>query len=249
VFLQECQSLQSIPTKQANFRRGAQASEQIASSFINKIQSFPPGLGRLWQRPSAESAPRSGASPDGGSTRNGRSGRQVNKAWRRQGHGEGARGRTAGGRYPQRGERGCPVPHHGDARYAAGPASQSRYPRAGSDGRTSPLATRPSATHPRLSGSGRITPATAGPEDESCRLPGSGAGAVRYLGAGMRGWRHGHVTYHLLIIESCCMDGFAPVPAGRGATAGVDRSGNDPSAFSSFGSAAASARARSISID
>jgi hypothetical protein len=29
--------------------------------------------------------------------------------------------------------------HHGEARYAVGPASQSRYPRAGSDGRTNPL--------------------------------------------------------------------------------------------------------------
>ena len=71
----------------------------------------------------------------------------------------------------------------GVARFAARPASQSRHPRAGSDGRTDPLRHRrlctgsPSraASHPR----------TAGPWDNSCPQPVSGAVAVRYLGADM----------------------------------------------------------------
>ncbi len=71
----------------------------------------------------------------------------------------------------------------GAARFAARPASQSRHPQAGSDGRTNPLrhwrlcTDSPSraASHTR----------TARPWDNLCPQPVRGAVAVRYLGAGM----------------------------------------------------------------
>ncbi len=67
----------------------------------------------------------------------------------------------------------------GAARFAARPASQSRHPRAGSDGRTNPLRHRRLCTGSPSRAASHTR--TAGSWDNSCPQPVSGAMVIRYL--------------------------------------------------------------------